>query len=70
MTKTSIEIVELVEPACKENGYLHLVRAGDKRYYVSALMGKEAVGMPIGSKFNLTYHSNASMGAYALERIS
>ena len=70
MQKRLIDIVELVEPASKSNGYMYLVKKldGDQRYYVSAMMGKQAVGMPVGSKFKLTYFSTPSMGAYALER--
>lgn len=68
MQKKFIDVVELVESASKDNGYMYLVKKDDKRYYVSALMGKEAVGMPIGSKFKLNYLSSTSMGAYVLER--
>lgn len=68
MERKLIDIVELIEPASRDNGYMYLVQKDDKRYYVSALMGKQAVGMPVGSKFKLIYQSNHSMGMYVLER--
>lgn len=63
-----IDIVELIEPASRDNGFLYLLTANNTNYYVSALMGKAAVGMPTGSKFKLYYNSNAQMGMYSLER--
>lgn len=58
--------VTLVEHPSRDNGYFYVVKNKNDRFYVSALFGKEATGLPVGSKLKLGYMSNKNFGAYTL----
>jgi hypothetical protein len=53
-TARTVGDVELVEPASKSNGWFYVVK-DDKgvHYYVSAIGGKVAHGVKVGTKFKL-----------------
>jgi hypothetical protein len=69
-----IDVVKLMETPTKENGYFYVVestKTKGNRYYVSALFGKPAHGLRVGTKLNLLYtNPSKDMSAYALERVT
>lgn len=63
-----IDVVKLIETPTKENGFFYIVESEKGKHYVSALFGKEALGMRKGATLKL-YHTQAkSYGAYVLAR--
>ena len=65
---TFIDFVKLIDTPTKENGFFYIVESDKGKHYVSALFGKEAMGLRKGTRLKL-YHTQAkSYGAYVLAR--
>ena len=71
MTKPKlIDFVKLVSTPSKDNGYFYVVNGPKGTHYVSALFGRAAQGLTIGTKLKLSYTTpNKAIGAYILERV-
>lgn len=70
MERTLLGVVTLLQTPSPQNGQFYVVERDDKTTtYVSALFGRNAKGLPIGSKLHLSKTTTKSFGAYCLDCI-
>lgn len=67
MKQNFIDIVELIGNPDTERGW-YVVEGPKGKHYVSALGGRAAKGLPMGTKLKLMRNESKQMSAYVLAR--